>query len=61
MNKKIKIGDIVIIINHNHKYFGERGVVKKVTPKMAIIFMKNKKISFRIKKVNIKIGSSPYI
>jgi hypothetical protein len=61
MNKNFKIGDVVIIINKNHKYFGERGTVKKITPKMVNLFMKKKKISFRIKKINIKLGASPYI
>ena len=60
MRKKIETGDIVLIINPKHKYYGERGTVKKVTPKMVNISIKNRRVSFLIMKKNVKIGSSPF-
>jgi len=61
MRNNFKIGEVVIVINPKHKYYGERGTIKKVTSKMLWISMKKKGgLRFLIKKENVKGGSSPY-
>ena len=69
MVRRFEIGDVIIIINPKHKYYGERGRVKKITEKMVYIRMKgtfrekgfhgNNPV-FRIMKESVRRGPSPY-